>query len=201
MPPPHKFLAGIKLSGVRGYLVTRFGLLLVVAGLILIGFGYYKFSNSAERIFDDRVAAIYFQIMHETAESLNSSTVIPLRALSQGILNTAQTPEERLVILPVISTLLVGSPLLYSIFVGYENGDLFMVVHLDTEEKRAVYSAPAETSFVAVNITNPAAGFRAEYIFYDQELNEVSRKRETSASITGFDPRVRQWYMKAMSEF
>ncbi len=183
--------------GVQSYLGMRIIPLLVITGLLLIGFCYHIIAKSAEEDLDLRVASLANEIKKETTRTIYQQAHFYLASLSQGLIGGAQTLGERMVLLPVLHTILSASPIVHSIFVGYENGDLFMVVNLDTEEKRKEYRAPSGTAILVVNIRVDADPHIYDNLYFTSGLELISQTAGEQAF--SFDPRLRPWYKPAFS--
>lgn len=105
--------------------------------------------------------------------------------------------EERLQSLPSMTSSLIASAVVNSIFIGYEDGDFFVVRALRTEEEKRFLKAPAKAFFIVQN-SDLEGEKRLERIrFYDEDLNALGR----DIHIEGlFDARTRPWYINAMDQ-
>ncbi|MCK5360592.1 MAG: hypothetical protein KAJ95_08185, partial [Gammaproteobacteria bacterium] len=111
----------------------------------------------------------------------------------------ADTFAERTSYLTNFKAIIDADPSLYSVGIGYANGDYFGAHKINTEFKREKYQVPAESSFIALylKVSDPEENFetgKLYTIYYDDELNEISRN---SGITTQFDPRTRPWYQQA----
>ena len=111
----------------------------------------------------------------------------------------AITFEQRIAHLANFQAVLVSAPSVFSVGIGYEDGDYLGVSRVDSEYVREKYTVPDGASYVVFYIKgiNQEPGFdsgRLYTIYYDDMLNEISRSPGT---ITQFDPRTRPWYQQA----
>lgn len=89
-------------------------------------------------------------------------------------------------------------PQILSFYVGFENGDFFMVTHLAGEhadELRTALNAPPKAAFASEIITSDANGERVVRWTYLDEGEAVIDVGKPAAA--GFDPRQRPWYLAA----
>jgi adenylate cyclase len=86
-------------------------------------------------------------------------------------------------------------PQILSLYVGFDNGDFFMVSHISGAGRapmRIVLDAPEKAAFANESITTGSDGVRTErWIFLDDDGVEVGRR---DVATTSFDPRQRPWY-------
>ena len=94
-----------------------------------------------------------------------------------------------------MSMLLWFYPQILSLYVGFDNGDFFMVSHISGAGRapmRIVLDAPEKAAFANESITTGSDGVRTErWIFLDDDGVEVGRR---DVATTSFDPRQRPWY-------
>ncbi len=88
-------------------------------------------------------------------------------------------------------------PQIFSLYVGYANGDFFMVSHVAGPQNaaaRAALKAPDEAAFANERIALGSDGVRRlRWIFLDADGNEIG----SSEGGAEFDPRERPWYQAA----
>jgi len=90
---------------------------------------------------------------------------------------------------------------LFSVYVGYENGDFDMVTRVDGEERsaaRKTLGAP-DTAFFAHEVirADNDGGRRTVWSFLDESGAPIG---EQATAETAYDPRVRQWYRLAHAD-
>ena len=86
-------------------------------------------------------------------------------------------------------------PQILSLYVGFDDGEFFMLTHIAGEKSdalRKALQAPAEAVFANEVITRDAAGQRTvRWVFLDKDGAIVGRRDPAPAV---FDPRTRPWY-------
>ena len=150
--------------------------------------------NSADELYD-RIAQELILDFKATYGSIRGG----LHQFRLSPLIKAKTFEERTAYLPHFQAVLVSDPSVFSVGIGYGNGDYFSAMFIDTDYKREIYQVPDESSFIAFYIkkTQAESDFKPGIryiIYYDDELNEISRN---TGKETDFDPRIRPWYQQA----
>src|SRR5215831_4700794 len=101
--------------------------------------------------------------------------------------------------MPMLLRMLRFYPQIFSLFVGFENGDFFTVAHVAGQSRtrfRSFVGAPENAAFSNKIITRRSDGVRVErWVFLDDDGLKVG---ERDASPTTFDPRERPWYGPAL---
>ncbi len=98
---------------------------------------------------------------------------------------------------PVIASELKSLPFINSIFIGYGNGDFFVVAALDSESEREALNAPPKTFFAVQALENRFGKKTSVESYYDENLLFLAKKERPEDS---FDPRSRHWYINAMKK-
>lgn len=137
------------------------------------------------------------QITEQKMQHIVGPAEALLRVLALDPIADATTLEERLHRLRVFSTDLRASPLLTAVYIGYDNGDYFLVSPLNQPEIRKSYHAPAKAKYVIRTLIEGDRTTRAHQIlFYDQHLNLIEQR---PAPEYVYDPRQRPWYANALA--
>lgn len=123
--------------------------------------------------------------LHAPAEAL-------VQWLSVAPLVRATTLEARLGSLPSIAAFLEMQPQLTSVYVGYANGDFFLVRPLRSDADRALFKVPPSAAYLMQSLERDKNA--ARFYAYDAQLNRVAA---TTPDDYAFDPRTRPWYAKA----
>jgi adenylate cyclase len=177
------------------------GLLLLIVVVLAGGIIWYNSRKSSELM----LAAADRQ-MAETGEKISERIRLlydPLYAIA-GI--ASQVPNMQLVlqddgraVMPMLLRALHFYPQILSLYVGFDNGDFFMVTHITGEDRtrlRRSLGAPEKAAFANKIITTGQDGARAErWRFLDDDGVQVSGR---DAAPTDFDPRRRPWYGPAL---
>ena len=171
--------------------------LFVIFGLALIAFSYIE-SRKAEvlgardvmdrigRQMQTSIAEIY-----QPAQSLVDIT-------SRSTIWDGTSLIDRLPALAAVSEALRLNPDLSAIYVGYEDGDFFLIRPLHTLDAATVaLEAPPGSRYAIQSIEREPGGMAEEtLLFYDEVLDLVERR---PVPATDFDPRNREWYTAAIA--
>src|ERR1700746_4124436 len=179
--------------------ITAILVLIVVA--LSCGLIWYKLPTSTDLM----VGAAERQMIERDAMISDRIRLLydPLYAIV-GI--ASQVPEMKAPIdenghvgMPMLLRTLRFYPQIFSLFVGFENGDFFSVAHVAGQSSsrfRSFLGAPENAAFSNKIITRRSDGVRVErWVFLDDDGLEVG---ERDASPTTFDPRARPWYGPAL---
>ncbi|MEI8634276.1 transporter substrate-binding domain-containing protein [Vibrio sp. PP-XX7] len=86
-------------------------------------------------------------------------------------------------------------PYLYAIYIGYQNGDFYELINLDSSESlRETLQATASDRWLVVHIHETSSGRQREFFYLDAQLNQTHQRSETSV----YYANVRPWYRDAM---
>nr|WP_320012732.1 HD domain-containing phosphohydrolase [uncultured Desulfobulbus sp.] len=97
-----------------------------------------------------------------------------------------------------VRTLLAGmmeqNPNFYSIYVGYQSGDFFELINLESNEKvREPFQAAPHDRWVIIKIREQESGRKKVTVYLDQYFKVRTQRQE----ISDYDPRVRPWFTEA----
>ncbi len=171
--------------------------LVVVLGVVLSWQNYSKTSDiilsSADKMYDQVTRELLLDIKatyRPVGDTLGLLALTPL-------VNATSLPE-RLQSVPLLSEALRNDPAVTGIQAGYPEGDFFIVRPLLDAALQQRFEAPAGAGFMADHVdTGPAGERRLTRIFFDGDLQEISRN---PAVKTEYDPRVRGWYTQAVEK-
>jgi HD-GYP domain-containing protein (c-di-GMP phosphodiesterase class II) len=171
-------------------------LILLVGGVI--GVLGYKISRD---ILETSASELNSRIGRET-ESAFTQIVAPAematRLLSFDSITEARSLDERLANLGFMREALSNSAALSSLYIGYGNGDFFLVRRILSEPERQFFAAPAQTTYIVQSIEHRDGAARGRFIFLDAALAPL-RSDERRDYAQTFDPRQRDWYKAARS--
>lgn len=169
--------------------------LLVGGGIATLG---YKASRN---ILDTTAGELSERIGRETTRefiAILSPAEMATRLLSLDGITQANTLEQRLANLRLMHEALRNAREATGFYVGYANGDFFLLRRLWADAERASFDAPPGTAFIVQSIERNGKVARAHFIFFDERLIELRRDAQP-AYATGYDPRERDWYKAAMA--
>ncbi|MGP0174879.1 HD domain-containing phosphohydrolase [Pseudomonas sp. NCHU5208] len=173
-----------------------FTFLLLLTGVLL---GLFNYQQTSRLIFSSS-ATLFERIQSEVQKDLDA-TYRPIRhLLSLLALNPAAQADDlqtRLELLPIFAQALRDNPKLASLYLGYEDGDFFMVRPLRSEHLKQLFDAPEKAVYQVWSIDRSSSGIASDYLFYDGSLRPVSRRQNLSER---YDPRQREWFQRARGD-
>ena len=196
MPLRHGYNRPTRLFGIQGYFGTLFAVLFMLAGTTLAVLGYNAVTRGVAASVERRSDEIVRAVMREVAD-VHQSVQSIIDISSQGPLGDARRFEDRLRMLPVLRGIFESIPLLSAAFIGYEDGDFFIVDKIDSEEERRYFAAPPGSGLAVRSVRSAAASSRSEIFFYNAEFALMGQRPDDS--FEEYDPRVRRWYKAAMA--
>ncbi|MGF6129752.1 HD-GYP domain-containing protein (c-di-GMP phosphodiesterase class II) [Pseudomonas frederiksbergensis] len=180
------------------HISVMFTFLLLLTGVVLGIFNYQQTTqiilSSSEKLFN--------RIEQDVRLDLQS-TYEPIRHLLSLLADmpATQAPEleQRLALLKPFSQSLKDNPNLASLYLGYGNGDFFMVRPLRTDTLRTLLKAPDAAAYQVWSIERHGSGDQvvSRFLFYDQALNLISRQDVADET---YDPRIRDWFTSARQD-
>lgn len=178
------------------HISVLFTLLLLFTGVVL---GLFNYKQTSRLIFSSS-STLFERIQHDVERDLDS-TYRPIRHLLSLLAlhpaTQADTLDERLKMLPLFAQALRDNPKLASIYLGYEDGDFFMVRPLRSEMLKQRFNAPDKAAYQVWAIDRSSAGTESDYLFYDGSLNPLTRRQNLSEP---YDPRPREWFKRARDD-
>ena len=176
-------------------IATLFLILLLLVGSIVVGLGY----TVSRDILKSSANALSERIGRETLREFSgliSPAEMATRLLSRGGLPQAGSLEQRLGYLGFMREALDRSSELSSLYVGYDNGDFFLLRRLASAAEASEFSAPHETVYLVQSIDHAAGSVRGRFIFLDSGLTTL-RSDDRPDYAENYDPRTRDWYRTA----
>ena len=171
-----------------------FTVLIVTLGVSLIWYNYAKNRALAFVAAED----LFTRITSHTATNIRelyapTESLIDLTAQLEAM--EGRTLSQRLGLLKYFAQALRNDKRLTSLYVGYENGEFFLVRMLRGEGKiHEAFDAPDNASFMVQSIEIQAGHARQTLLYYDKDLMSLGSSESTA---TDYDPRQRQWYQLA----
>ncbi len=179
------------------HISTLFIVLILLVGGVIGGLGY----RISSEILETTASELNTRIGRETVGEFSNiigPAEMATRLLSYDGITQARSLEERLLNLGFMREALNNSRALTSLYVGYGNGDFFMVRRIWDETDGKVFDAPEKSAFMVQSIDHQGEELRGRYIFLDAQL-KVLRSVDRPDYATSFDSRTRGWYKAAMS--
>jgi HD-GYP domain-containing protein (c-di-GMP phosphodiesterase class II) len=179
------------------HISVMFTFLLLLTGVVLGLFNYRQTTqiilSSSEKLFE--------RIEQDVRLDM-SATYQPIRhllsLLAENPATQAARLEQRLPLLRPFSQSLVDNPNLASLYLGYANGDFFMVRPLRSAALKTLLKAPEAAAYQVWSIEHdPQGAVHSQSLFFDQALTPISRQDNPDDS---YDPRSRAWFNDARQQ-
>jgi len=177
------------------HISVLFSLLLLGSGVLLGLFNYYQTTkvilSSSSQLFNQFREEVEADLRH-TYQPIRR--LLTLLALNEN--NQSAEGHQRMDLLPMFAQALRDNPKLAALYLGYEDGDFFMVRSLRDERLKKIFDAPANAAFQVWTIDRTGAARPiSESQYFDAELNWISRRQNLKET---YDPRTRPWYQSAI---
>ncbi|MBS1197379.1 MAG: metal dependent phosphohydrolase [Proteobacteria bacterium] len=179
------------------HISTLFVILILIVGGSIGWLDYQQNRNMLESTADDMVS----RISRETVAAVNSLVTpaeMAVSLLSRERLTKASTFAGRMQHLAALRAALADSSALTAIYMGYGNGDFFLVRRLTDDAERRLFKAPDKTVYVVQSIERGLTPSRGRYIYLDKQLS-LLRDEDHPEYVPGFDPRSRPWFRQAQA--
>jgi HD-GYP domain-containing protein (c-di-GMP phosphodiesterase class II) len=178
------------------HISALFTLLLLATAIVM---GVFNYRQTSSIIFSSSDKLLE-RITTEVRQDLDN-TYSPIRHLLSLLAldpNTRKAqPSERQPLLAPFAQALSDNPKLAALYLGYPNGDFFMLRPLRSAAFRQLFEAPANAAYQLWSIEHRADGVQSSYQFFDQQLNLLRHIQRTGED---YDPRSRPWYQSALSD-
>jgi len=174
-----------------------FTFLLLLTGIVLGLFNYRQTTriilSSSENLFN-RIEQDVRLDLHSTYEPIRH--LLSLLADNQAA--EASNLQQRLALLKPFSQSLKDNSDLASLYLGYGNGDFFMVRPLRTSALKTLVKAPSAAAYQVWSIEHDASGkTSSQSLFFDEALTPLARQDNPDDR---YDPRTRNWYSNALRQ-
>ena len=176
---------------------TIFLVMILIVGGIIGGLGYKISHEILESSANDLNTRISRETMGEFSNIISPGEMA-VRLLSFDGVSQATSLEARMTHIGFMREALSNSEALTSIYIGYGNGDFFLVRRLWNETDRAAFNAPEKTAYIVQSIEHKDEARRDVYIYLDAELATL-RTDEQPDYADSYDPRSRDWYKAALN--
>ena len=135
---------------------------------------------------------------NEQLERFVESATLATSVISRTTLGQATGHEARVAQLQLLQEALRASSSLGAIYVGYGNGDMFLLRRLRTGAEVQAFQAPAGTRYILQSIDRSGPSPRGRYVYMDEELH-ILREDDRPDYAASYDPRSRGWYQEAFN--
>jgi len=175
-----------------------FTCLLLLTGALLGLFNYRQTTqiifSSSEKLFGRVRDDVQLDLQHTYQPIRHLLSLLAIDERTQAL-----ALEQRLALLKPFTQALNDNPNLASLYLGYADGDFFMVRPLRDSALRAYFKAPENAAFQVWSIERDPGieGVKSESLFYDAALQLISRQDNHREA---YDPRVRAWFNSALKD-
>ncbi|WP_397432233.1 HD domain-containing phosphohydrolase [Pseudomonas chlororaphis] len=180
------------------HISVMFTCLLLLTGVVLGVFNYQQTTriilSSSEKL---------FQRIEQDVQLDLKATYEPIRHLLSLLVGNpavqATDLEQRLALLGPFSQSLKDNPELASLYVGYADGDFFMVRPLRSQALKEARQAPEPAAYEVWSIERDrrTGQLHSQSLFYDADLALVSRRDNSQEA---YDPSSRNWFANAKDD-
>jgi HAMP domain-containing protein len=174
------------------HIATLFTLLVFIAGTVIGWSNYFQAQNMMFSAAEDVFERMQRESIGEL-ERLRAPAEAVVDWVSTAPVTDAETLDARMPSLPAMVKVLEKQASLAAIYVGYFNGDFFLVRALRDAADRSLFRAPRHAAYLVQSMEQD--GRKPHFIMLDSALNEISST--TPADYT-YDPRTRNWYAEAL---
>ena len=179
------------------HISTLLTLMVLLAGGLVGGFAFQQSRNTLEMQAVDSSRRVTSAVATEI-RSLALPAVTAVTALGYSSISDATTLGERLRRLGLMIQLMEDSPVVSSIYIGYDTGDFLFVHQLSGDVGPYAAKAPAGARFLVRSIEQSTQPPKGTLIFLDANLQTL-REEDAPQYAEQFDPRRRDWYEKSMA--
>jgi len=179
------------------HISTLFVILILLVGGLIGGLGYQHSRKLLETSANDQT----LRISRETASEFNrllGPAEMAVDLLGLSALTRATTLSERLQFRAPLREALKHSPALTALYIGYANGDFFLMRRLNDAAEAAHFKAPSGCVYLIQSIERGNGHPLGRYLYLDAEL-QVLRDEERPEYPGSYDPRQRDWYRAAQA--
>ncbi|MEL0624342.1 HD domain-containing phosphohydrolase [Marinomonas arenicola] len=186
---PKKFLVSVQTL----LIATSVTLAIAITSTISV-LGYKGVNNALTAALEEQFNTIGVMV-RERIRRLTEPVQSQLSILIHDQITVASDLSTRLSRLPVLAEALKSNPTIRNIYVGYANGEFFLVRKIDNNAIRSMFHLTDTTQYLVQTITLGVNGNRVgEYRLYDANLRlqEVQPKPDYV-----YDPRERPWFQSS----
>ena len=172
------------------HISVLFSLLLLGSGAALGLFNYHQTTqvilSGSKQLFDQMRSEVEADLRH-TYQPIRH--LLNLLALDER--NLAPDSDRRMSLLPMFARALQDNPSLAALYLGYGDGDFFMVRPLRTEHLKRLFDAPEGAAYQVWSIDREGQErLLSESRYFDARLRLIDRRQNLHEA---YDPRTRDW--------
>jgi sigma-B regulation protein RsbU (phosphoserine phosphatase) len=176
------------------HIATLFVVLIAIAGLAVVGYGYVATSRLLLSAGDEEFLHVAERTAGQVRDLLAPAQLL-VQVLTRHPLTGTVGLGARLEALPLLTAALTAHPEISAIYIGFDTGDFFLVRSLRDAARHSV-GAPPGAAFLVQSRTAADARVPGRYLFLDARLGVVRNEPRPDYR---FDPRARPWYQRAQA--
>ncbi len=169
--------------------------LILIAGLVVVGYGYIATSRLLLSAGDEEFAHVADRTAGHVRELLSPARLL-IQLLSRHRITETTSLTARLESVPLLTAALTDHPEISAVYAGFANGDFFLVRTLRHPLVRESLGAPPDAAFLVQSRTPGAGAASGRFIFFDASLRVLRADQKPDYL---FDPRSRDWYLEALA--
>ena len=178
------------------HISTLFLILMLAVGGAIGGLGYTISRNILKATSIDLTSRIGRETLREFTRIIGPAEMAT-RLISLDDITQAKSLDQRLDNLGFMREALNNSSELTSLYVGYADGDFFLLRRIWNDAERLRFDAPKGTVYIVQSIDRSNDSISGRYIFLDHALKTL-RSDDRPDYASAYDPRKRGWYAAAM---
>ncbi len=180
------------------HISVLFTFLLVVTGVVLGLFNYHQTTQVIYSSSNELFSRIQEDVQHDLLNTYQPIRhLLSLLALQES--NQAVDHYQRMALLPSFVQALKDNPKLASLYLGYDDGDFFMVRPLRNQALKDKFDAPKNAAYQVWTIDRMGESAMTESVqsesaYYDADMQLITRRQNLKEK---YDPRNRSWFASA----
>ena len=181
------------------HISTLLSLMVLLAGGLVGGFAF----NQSRSLLEMQAVNVSRRMTAAVATEIRSlvlPAVTAVTALGYSSIPEATTLTERLQRLGLLIELMNDSPVISSIYIGYDTGDFFFVHQLSDDRTPETAMAPVGARYVVRSIEQSNLRPKGTLMFLDANMQTL-REEDDPGYAEQFDPRRRDWYENSLKKF
>ena len=168
---------------------------LVLVSTLSVGFFYYRALQEQQRSAQARLFNATTQQIQSNINEYKAKAIAAISITAQSGVVQTYSQEERSAYIPQMVSVLKIHPSLQAVYLGYLNGDFFLVRRLDDVTRHAYPEAPPATRWIVQYANqNPRASTEQALDYLDNDLISTQPRQY---NVKRYDPRQRPWYLLA----
>lgn len=161
---------------------------------VLLVFQNYQSNKNALLIATTESARQLSDTLNEKAKRLTGPAQSALKILSYDPILQASNLEQRQQRLPVLFETLRSNDVLSAIYVGYTNGEFFLLRKLSNPNLQFSLQPPENSQYLLQSLHKGPSGMQQVWFYYDENHKLI---KQHGIADTKFDPRTRPWFKRA----